>query len=115
MAALTVNRSRRTPKPKQLPEATPEGGWKCRDEGHDPRLFDSEEHGPAAAEAIAVCDTCPRKALCLKLGRGLRASGVWGGQLLREGVRRRLPLEVVGTFNLEGDVDAVVGDLLSIA
>ena len=55
----------------------------CRDK--DPDLwfpeFDerTKEYGQQAAKAIAVCDVCPIKEVCLAYGLEFEDYGVWGG------------------------------------
>lgn len=39
--------------------------------------------------ALSICAACPVRAACLSYGERLRASGVWGGELLRSGLPRR--------------------------
>ena len=44
---------------------------------------------------LTICAECPVQRACLSYGRTLRADGVWGGRLLRDGaVQHRMPREV---------------------
>lgn len=52
----------------------------CR--GMDPEMF-FPNRGSRAAEARAVCATCPVRAECLEAGR-LEHYGVWGGTTFKE-------------------------------
>lgn len=65
--------------------------------GHDPELFAPEGEGEGqavlarrAATAKAICAGCPVAVQCWTTARSDKLSGVWGGELMREGERRFL-------------------------
>lgn len=56
----------------------------------DPALFDPADV-TALQAAQAICQTCPVVDLCLQAGLARAEWGVWGGQLLENGVAREEP------------------------
>jgi WhiB family redox-sensing transcriptional regulator len=97
-----------------MPEGTRRAPWaevirhaRCAREATDPDLWFPVSANPAgarreAAEAVAICRTCPVQEQCLELSLRhweIGRHGVWGGLLPAEraDLRRLLPMEQAGS------------------
>lgn len=71
--------------PDLMKPARYEPGWLCADEKVDPHVFGEPRELADLLEANEYCVRCPKAAVCLSMGLGLKAWGIWGGVALVDG------------------------------
>jgi hypothetical protein len=75
------------PKQPSLPDLRWQNTAECRQEDDEvsERLVEASRQHEVTDLVAALCLRCPVIRPCLEAGQGMRADGVWGGVVLRDG------------------------------